>query len=83
MEPGGGQTGGYKMLHPALQPGLILQHVLNMHSQIILKYGPCIINGIFSTDSLTFFFNEARPNFVLNMPFSTIGFQLIILNLKE
>lgn len=52
----GGQTGDYKMLHPDPQPGLVFQHVLNMGSQVVLIYGPCIINGIFSTDSLIFFF---------------------------
>lgn len=43
------------MLHPDPQPGLVFQHVLNIHSQVILKYGPCSINGTFSTDSLIFF----------------------------
>lgn len=36
--PGVGQTGGYKMLLPALQPGLILQHARSGHIKIWSLY---------------------------------------------
>lgn len=76
------QAGATKCSKPDPQLWLVFQHVLTMHPQFTFKYGPCIMEGIFSTGALISTLPKEICRFVLNVSFSAMKFQLSVLNKK-